>query len=154
MENNQVNNKLEWCKQIEFICQELEWKTSIQNLDEHLMIICPLANDGNFSGVLFVISDDTSRLMMSVSFRTKVSQAFRTKICESISRMNFGLLAGCVELDLDQGEVRYRDGLFLFNMEANPEILKAFVATTLRDAQIYYSEIGTIVSRYTLSQSG
>jgi hypothetical protein len=139
-------NMLEWCKEIENICQELGWKSRVENMDDYLMIICPLVSNDNFSGVLFVISDNNQRLMMSVSYRIKTTSGSRTEMCEAIARISFRLLAGCLELDPDQGEVCYRDGLFLFNTEPNPNLLRAFVATTLRDALFYYPDIETIAS--------
>ena len=135
-----------WSQEIKNICQELGWKSHVQNMDEHLMIICPLANDVHFSGVLFILSEIANRFMMSVTYRIKATPDSKTAICKTISRINFGLIAGCLEFDSERGEVRYRDGLFLFNIEVNSELLRAFVATTLREALLYCPQIEAIVS--------
>ena len=146
LKKSEVINVPEWRKAVESICRELQWQLHLQQMDDFLMIICPLPNDAYFSGVLFVISDVTHRLMMSVSYRTKATKDCKAAMIEVISQINFGLLGGCLELDQEHGEVRYRDGLFLFNAEVNPELLRAFVATTLKDALRYYPEIESMVS--------
>ena len=63
---------------------------------------------------------------------------------EAIARINSGLLGGCMEFDLESGEVRYRDGFLLIAPDVDMELLRAMVATTLRDASNYYSAIEAI----------
>ena len=133
-------------KKINLICQELGWKPRVQANDSYLIIICPLAEDSHFKGVLFAISENENRLMMSASYRLTIAPEMNTAIYEEISRINFGLLAGCLEFDSEHGEIRYRDGLFFPDLDADTELLRAFIATTLRDAITYHSEVETVIS--------
>jgi hypothetical protein len=126
-----------WRGALKEICSELGWKTRVQAEDERTLIICPLPADEHVSGVFFVISKVAKRLAMYVAYRKKVSSEYSTALCDTISRVNSGLLGACLELEHEHGEVRYRDGLLLAMPEVNADLLRTLVATTLRDALGY-----------------
>jgi hypothetical protein len=135
-----------WQRAVEHICAELGWKARIQSTDDHKLVMCPLPADDHFSGVLFVLSTVARRLAVYISYRTKASPEHWNAMSEAITRINFGLLGGCLELDPEGGEARYRDGLLLIRPEADVELLRALVATALRDALLYHPVIEAVTS--------
>src|SRR5262245_31586576 len=102
-----------WRCAVERICGELGWQTRIESTSERTLLICPLPSDTHFAGVLFVISSVARRLMMYVAYRAKASSEYWNAMYEATTSINSGLLGGCLELDPERGEVRYRDGLLL-----------------------------------------
>jgi hypothetical protein len=139
-------NEPAWRKAIEQICAELGWKARVQSTEERILIICPLPEDKYFSGVLFVISGVAKRLVVYVAYRKKASSKHWNAMSEAVTRINAGLLSGCLELDPEQGEVRYRDGLLLAVPDVNIELLRTLVATTLRDALGYHSIVEAVAA--------
>jgi hypothetical protein len=146
MKKDQPVDEPAWRLAVEVICSELGWKTRVQSTGERTLIICPLPNDDHFSGVFFVISNIAMRLVMYVAYREKASSEHWTAMSETVTRINSGLLGGCLELDADQGEIRYRDGLLLAASEVNAELLRVLVATTLRGALDYHSVVEAVAA--------
>lgn len=130
---------------IEQICQDLGWKKNIQLMSGNTIVLCPLKDDIHFDGVLFVISAPVGRLVMYVSYRTKVSAKYRTVMAKTITQINSGLLGGCLEMNTNLGEVRYRDGIFIVADNVDLKLLQTLVATTLRDAMNYSDSIESVI---------
>jgi hypothetical protein len=51
----------------------------------------------------------------------------RSAIVELITRLNFGLIVGNFEIDVDDGEVRYKTSLDFENSELTPSLLRQLV---------------------------
>ncbi|MES2734070.1 MAG: YbjN domain-containing protein [Bacteroidota bacterium] len=146
-------NELALRQALEKICSDLGWQVHIQPMDSYTLVICPLPNDAHFSGVLFAMSSTAQRLIMYVAYRAKASQKRWEAMSELITRINFGLLGGCFEMDSEQGEVRYRDGLLLITPKVEIKLLKALVATTLRDAMTYHPVIESVAAGHSPTQA-
>lgn len=131
---------------LEKICAELDWKTQTQSRDAYTMLLCPLPADPRFAGVLFAVSKVAERLMMYVSYQLKTSKKQWGALAELTTKINFGLLGGCFEVDDEKAGIRYRDGLILLNSKVDINLLKAFVATTLRDAHLYFPAFEAVVA--------
>lgn len=129
---------------IEQISKDLGWEKTVQVMNKSTIILCPLRDDIHFDGVLFVISTPASRLVMYVSYRAKVSPKYRTAMSKTITQINSGLLGGCLEMNSDHGEVRYRDGILIVSDNVEVKLVQALVATTLRDAMNYSSSIESV----------
>lgn len=123
-----------WRNAIESLCQKLGWEYSTQETVGYLAITCPLPNDACFSGALFVVSEAAGRLMLALGYRKTIAPDNLPAALNTVAALNFGLLGGCLELNPEDGEIRYRDSLLLLSAEAPPDMLRAFVATTLRNA--------------------
>jgi len=129
---------------IEQISKDLGWEKTVQVESEYTIILCPLKDDIHFDGVLFVISAPASRLVMYVSYRAKVSPKYWNAMSKTITQINSGLLGGCLEMNTDHGEVRYRDGILIVSDNVEVKLVQALVATTLRDAMNYSSSIESV----------
>jgi hypothetical protein len=137
-------NEKEWQQAVEKICLELDWKTKTQDVEGNKLIMCPLPNDTQFKGVLFVISARERRLAIYLSYRLKASRKDRNNLLEEISRINFGLLGGCLELDPESGEVRYRDSLLMGGAKVDIDLLRTLVAASLQRAMEFAPELEAI----------
>jgi|GEM_PF-2517058 len=146
MKKDMLIDEPAWRSAVEQICLELGWETRVQSTGEYTLIICPLPDDKHFSGVFFTVSSIAKRLVIYVAYREKASSKYWNAMCEAVTRINSGLLGGCLELDVEHGEVRYRDGLLLAMSEVNIELLRTLVATALRDALGYYPVVEAIAA--------
>lgn len=134
-------DKLAWVSAVKEICSELGWVHRVNTSEENIIIICPLPNDKAFKGIFFVISSLVRRVTIYVTYRTTVGQDHWNLIAQTIARVNFGLLGGCLELDPEHGEVRYRDGLLLSMSVVDIELLRTLVGTSLSESMRYQSVI-------------
>ncbi len=81
---------------------------TFHRLDEHHAIEMPVAGEnGNFR--LLAIADEERNILRFLTFiEGKVPQARRHDIMEFLTRANYGLLLGNFEMDLGDGEVRFK----------------------------------------------
>jgi len=71
-------------------------------------------SDGDAPWPLLAVVDDDEQRVLFYSVRPEdVPEAQREKIATLLTRINYGLLVGAVETDLDDGEVRVRTGVEL-----------------------------------------
>lgn len=126
------------------ICKELGWKVKTEVKGKYKLLICPLPSDQNFAGVLFAIPKNIPRFVMYVSYRTKITPQNMNAMLDVMSIINHGLLGGCLEMDSEKGEVRYRDGIIYIKPEIDIELLRTLIATTLQDSLEYCAVLDAI----------
>lgn len=121
-------------KAIEAICSELGWSSKRQTKQGITLIVCPLQKDEYFSGALFCLSTDPNKLSMYLSYRKKIDLIEVPQKAKTVHQINSTLLNGCIELDIDKGDLRMRDCI-LYVDEVDVDLnLKEFVANHLKQA--------------------
>jgi hypothetical protein len=66
-----------------------------------------------------------------------VPEPLRISVMELVTRANFGLRLGCFELDLDDGELRFRASADLEGTEAQPATARALLYTAVATMNRY-----------------
>jgi hypothetical protein len=123
-----------WRRAIDEVCAELGWQLRVDHAEGTTLVICPLPNEANMKGVLFVIAPVARRLTVYVTYRAEVPPPRREAMLTASALINAGLLSGCFEFDREGGEARYRDAILLIDGGVDTKLLQALVATTLQDA--------------------
>lgn len=130
-----------WLEHIQEICSDLNWEFQIKNINGYLVLLCRTKDEKLINGIIFTISEQADRLIVTVDFRKKITVDDTSKTLEKIIKINFGSLTGCLELDIDEENLRYRDSLAVFGLDSDNKFLKPFIANTLRDALNYLTEL-------------
>lgn len=81
--------------------------------------------------VLAVVDDDDQRVLFYSVRPDDVPEEQREKIATLLTRINYGLLVGAVELDLDDGEVRVRTSVDLGSFGLDDDALGSQLARSL-----------------------
>ena len=121
-------------KAIEAICLELGWSSKRQTKQGITLIVCPLQKDEYFSGALFCLSNDPIKLTMYLSYREKIDFIEVPQKAKTVHQINSTLLNGCIELDIDNGDLRVRDCILYVDKIDVKLNLKEFVANHLKQA--------------------
>lgn len=107
---------------------------------EHGFHTTVVAETGEWALSLRVIED--GRQVICYSFpELDVPADRREDIAILLTRINFGLVLGCFELDLDDGEVRYRTALDLEDTVATSALLLPMVMGNLFNVERYLPAI-------------
>ncbi len=68
----------------------------------------------------------------------RVPQSRRQAVAEFVARANYGLILGCFELDMEDGEVRYRYGVDVEDSELSPAMAKNMIYSAISTMDRYY----------------
>lgn len=82
-----------------------------QEEDEEYVFQAQFVGENGEYSCFFQLSEDLNQFFCYVLAPIQVEKTRRTAVVEYISRANYGLRIGNFELDLDDGEVRYKSSL-------------------------------------------
>lgn len=74
-----------------------------------------------------------------------VPEAARVPVALYLTRANYGLLIGNFELDLNDGELRFKTSVDYSGSEGNPEMVRRLIATNLRAVERYIPGVVQVV---------
>jgi len=86
------------------------------------------------------------RLALLFIFRKKAVKARRPEVAELITRLNYGMITGGFEMDMDGGEVRYRFGLDFSGVELHPLLVRNAVLTSLDALETYEQAVQDVIT--------
>lgn len=76
--------------------------------------------------------EDPAQFVMYSMFPVRIPALKRMRVAEYLLRANYGLVIGNFELDLDEGELRFRTSLDIQDTAFPSELLKPLVYTNVR----------------------
>ncbi|MCU0690852.1 MAG: YbjN domain-containing protein [Polyangiaceae bacterium] len=103
-------------------------------------------DEGPICGCAAHILPDTERFVFFVQLNFHVPPEHRTQVAEFITRINYGTVIGNYELDLGDGEVRYRASLDFRGQELTENLVANAIASAM-DATEDYVEALLAVAR-------
>ena len=74
----------------------------------------------NLHSVIYVDEEQES-FLCNTHINLKIPYAKRTQVCEFINRVNYEMVNGNFEMDMEDGEIRYRTSLDVSNAEVSKE---------------------------------
>jgi hypothetical protein len=75
----------------------------------------------------------------------RVPSAKRTQVAEFLTRANYGLILGCFELDMEDGEVRYRTSVQVEDSEMSQAMIKTMIYASIATMEGYYRGLMSII---------
>ena len=75
----------------------------------------------------------------------RVPEERRREVAEFLTRANYGLLIGNFELDMEDGEVRYKTGMDVEGAELTPSLIAGMVRANCATADRYFPGLVAIV---------
>lgn len=86
------------------------------------------------------------RFVLVFVFRKKASKRRRAEVAELITRINYGMVTGCFEMDFDGGEVRYRYGLDFNGVELDPLLVRNAILSSLDAIETYMLAVSDVMA--------
>ena len=106
---------------VEFLNAE---DVGFEQLPEDKMVRFNFAGDAGTWFVLGQIFDEAERLAFLSILPSVVPTERRAAVGEFVNRVNFGLVVGNFELDMDEGEVRFRTAMDLDDVDLSVEMVR------------------------------
>ena len=98
--------------------------------------------NGRFGFDLLLLADEEAgQVCCGAVFTTRVPERRRTAVVEALARANWGLRMGNFEMDLSDGEVRFRTGVTLSDGELTPGMVEAMLQTVLGTSEFYHDAV-------------
>lgn len=113
---------------------ELEY----ERVEGRSALVCNLSGDNNGFRFFFDIHEDDERLIIYATTQTRIPEQARVPIAEFLARANYGLRIGNFELDMSDGEVRYKVSVDVEGGALVPQMVKNMVAAGLSTFDHYF----------------
>src|ERR1051326_8465019 len=91
--------------------------------------------------LLFLADEEAGQVCCGAVFTTRVPERRRTAVVEALARANWGLRMGNFEMDLSDGEVRFRTGVTLSDGELTAGMVEAMLQTVLGTSEFYHDAV-------------
>ena len=123
---------------VEVVCAELASQGDFRAFGpERWIRNVMLAWDDQIQHLAFVLDAGMSLLIVYVSLRLPNSSNYIDLLEKATARANYGLLPGCFEINLDNGEIRYRSVLNLLSSEISTRDVAQLLAGALLMTRTY-----------------
>jgi len=94
-------------------------------------------DDGpNVDGMAHIL-DGEDRFVFLLIFRDRVPDAFRPSVMEFLTRVNYGMAIGGFEMDLNDGEVRFRCGVDFRGQRLPPWLIRNSIVAAMDAVEAY-----------------
>lgn len=87
--------------------------------------------------VAFILDGETPLLAIYVILRVPEAAEHGDQLALALTRANYGLLQGCFELDLAEGQTRYRSVLWLYELDVDSETVARMFSEALVTSKRY-----------------
>lgn len=94
-----------------------------------------------------IVDEDGARFVFYLLLAAPIPTNKRTAVMELITRVNLDMLAGCFELDLESGELRFRTYFDYTGISLAKASIEHTIRGALEAVNIYYPALDKVVRR-------
>lgn len=117
---------------------EIDW--TYTTIDEKLLKSNYSGDNGRYEQY-FLTNENGQVLTLMVTSSMRISKNKRTEVVKFLNRCNWGLTLGCFELDVKDGEVRFRRSVDVEGGKLAPKMVQTMLALSLRQYDKAYPYI-------------
>ena len=122
---------------------ETEWVFE-ERPDENLIVFPISGNNGNWLGIANAIESD-EQLVVHSRLPEPVPAERRTEVTLLLTRANFGRAIGNFELDLDDGELRFKTSVDLEGSDIQPALIRQLMLANVVTMDLYVPAIAAVI---------
>lgn len=123
--------------------QKDDWKFT-RIAEKTILTMSVSAENGNFS-CLAEAREEQKQLVFYAIYPTKVPNHKRVEAAEFITRANYGLVIGNFELDMRDGEVRYKTSIDIEDEPLTSSLVKMLVYINVSTADRYLPGLMSVI---------
>jgi len=120
-----------------------DWRYSTD--EERGVVLTGIRGESTHYNCMFVVTENPRRLTFYSHIGYEVPEIKRHRMCEFLTRANYGLVLGNFEMDMTDGEIRYRTSLDLSDENLTHKQLMTLIWVNLFTFDRYYSGITRIM---------
>jgi hypothetical protein len=108
-------------------------------------IVSPVAGDTGSWTAYFELREDDEQIIVYSILPDRVPAERRTSVAVFLTRVNYGLSIGNFELDLDNGEVRYKTSVDVEDVTLEEPLVDHLLLANIVTVGRYLPALGTVV---------
>jgi len=129
------------------IFKEKQWPFDV--LTQHRALRLPFSGrNGNFV-VVVEAQDELARCMVYTIWPEPVPASLRAEVMEFITRVNYGLAIGNFELDLFDGELRFKTSLDVTDTQISAALLERLITLSTYTLDFYAPGLVAVIQKGT-----
>ena len=98
--------------------------------DKTIAILGISGKNGKFQCIADVREDEKKIIFYSLC-NSNVSEDKKILMCELLTRINHGKFSGNFEMDLNDGEIRYKTSIYYGNLELSKDVIENLIMTNI-----------------------
>lgn len=126
----------------QFLRQD-NWKFTV--LEDKAAVRFSITGDSATFTCFGFADDDKQQFRFFVMSPANVPDAKRAAACELVTRANYGLNLGNLELDMNDGEVRYKSSISVRGGSLTPDMVGTIIYTAISTFDRYYPALMAIL---------
>ena len=120
-----------------------DWKIAVD--EENAAVRSEIQGDNGDSQVMAIASDDDDAVLMLSLFAQKCPTHRRAPCAELLTRINFGMMMGCSEMNYDSGRIHFKTTLPFAQGDLNTAILDKVVMINLTRIDRFLPAIMSVI---------
>ena len=120
----------------------VEWKYTETESDG---LVCDMAGDHTVYSFLFRVDEQLDIVCCYARVGFRVPPDKRLAVCEALTRANYGLRVGNFEMDMDDGEVRYKASIDVEGGVLGETMVQNLVRASVSSFDRYYPALMRVV---------
>jgi len=125
------------------ILRQDDWKFDFDIKNEIIKLEISGVNT-NFH-VFLLVDEKQESLLCNTYLKQKVPHSKRLEVCDFMNRVNYELANGNFEMDMDNGEIRYRTFLDLADAKPSKGQIQNIIWNGIQEFDSYYSGLINLV---------
>ncbi|MQA14518.1 MAG: YbjN domain-containing protein [Pseudonocardiaceae bacterium] len=117
------------------------WQVEVDEPSGIIALEQPGADDPALYTVVAVVREDDRQVLIYSACPPDVPEHRRAAVAELLTRANYGLFIGNFELDLDDGEVRFKTGVDVEGTDVDDALLDGLLRANLATMDTYLGAI-------------
>jgi len=122
--------------QVERFLIDDDWK--YERNDEYQVIKSGIQGENSNYSLFFLSNEEMNLFAVYAAAENPIPTDKRSSISEFITRANYGMYIGAFEMDMDDGEIRFRMGTDLDLVDFNNELIENMLSSAVRTMDKYY----------------
>ncbi|WP_171056430.1 YbjN domain-containing protein [Paenibacillus sinopodophylli] len=120
------------------------WNWSFLREDPELLSVKFSGETGQWT-VLIATDEEKSLCLIYSIYPVKVPEARRSQAMDWMTETNYNLPIGCFEMDLTDGELRFRSGIDVEQDRLSRELLSNLLTTNMAVMDMYFAELAQLI---------
>ncbi|MGI6357702.1 MAG: YbjN domain-containing protein [Bacillota bacterium] len=131
---------------LETVCEYLDNERWSYHADrERSLVFFDVAGEKGTMSCAIVVDEGLRCLTFLIQLGVTVPGIKRLRMSDFITRVNYALLLGCFELNVDSGDMRFRVSLPLADAELSRQQLRDIIATGIYTVDRYYPGVMMLI---------
>ncbi|MGO4547996.1 YbjN domain-containing protein [Paenibacillus sp. 2TAB23] len=122
------------------------WNWSFLREDSDLLSVKFSGDSGQWT-VLIATDEDKSLCLIYSVYPVMVPEARRSDAMDWMTEVNYNLPIGCFEMDLADGELRFRSGIDVERDRLSTELLSNLLTTNMAVMDMYFTELAQLTAQ-------